>query len=1610
MKGKVLFIVGNAAAENHDLNAQRGLCDDGIYSHLETLGYQVIKKDLATFCAEDDGIVAELAKEKLEGLRPWKIRKAEKKLKRNLRQEEQDAIQPTAEEVAEIIELISQERMHALLDDKEIVILSSTISEPLQAPIAAAEAIEKAAQNGADGAEHTAVAAAEKLEQAQGVAANAPAVIENQDSSVATLVRKHFRNRLVPIIVLNKNLLAPLDMVGDGDVKPLANPTNQITIVERESDRVGGLEGVQTITGGQLNDAVSGLTRSALKIATFNNDENLAFFFGYRSGAEMKRKKNAPARRIALLFDASALAKATEKGWELFDWAMDFAGKAATINDVFQAEWGEIRERRRRHNFATDDADSPPENLIGLALSGGGIRSATFSLGFLQGLKRHNLLGIFDYISTVSGGGYVGGWWSAWLSRDDNRGRGIFPRDEKIEAKRVSDYLKSKDKLAEGSLNAVKDPIHHLRLFGNYITPRKGLLSADTWQAITMMLRNVFLTWVVLLPILFAFVLLGQFYFILQRNSVDEFLTPFQQKIIEADAKTENKRARLAENYEKNRAEEIQKRRVLLAEITQEEESKKKTVTDLKSLNEITQEAENRRAVIGQESKIRLAEIEKARDKKASVLGENSKKLREEYAKALQNRHFLSAFLLLPIVAWLLVTTVFWMRVHVNSHPIIKLANTIPGIVFWALVVCIICLFSSMNYDNFQSPFALMWQGLQNMALGWIALIVLIWILSSGFLWWRSLPYREDEKFSKFKKEYTRGYMMTGMLIFLMVGAVIACIFWLGLSVERKAIEPKYFWIMSFIMFVSVAIWLYSLPKNESDWESRKRIRGNQIMRVQATLLTCLVAVFMVLALSGYGYEIANFLLRDPKSQKSFTDYIAKAGGWAAIIASIAGSLFTAIKASPTGGEDKAEINGSSGKTKLIFATTPLLVLVSLAVAFAWLARWMLIHFHNSPEEFIVKINKAILISVCLYLFLAIYETKTWEQVLSILWRCFLLLAIAFGFYYWITGGHIRDVSPTISSQANGWLWYCFLFAFCGATCGILIAQRLSKDYKKRLAAALGFSLLYALFFFVIAFKEIFHGSTFFSFLANEKTVPVSLQQSGGILAGIICCGVVMVFEIWKGDKKTKRTVRLALFTYLVLTSFLFFTFFVNYEEHKSVTMGYLTLGLLFLAVSWSVAIGWMTDPNLLSLHTFYKARVVRAYLGASNPNRKLQEISETAGGDDILLKDLQNCQKGAPYHLINSTLNLVGGHDLATAQRSSDYFVFTKLYSGSARTGYRKNLPEQYMQGEMSLGTAVAISGAAVSPNMGAKTQTAAVAMLLTLLNVRLGYWASTPNRNLWRSAQACLWPFYMLKEFSSQTNDLSGYCYLTDGGHFDNTGLYSLVERGCRFIFLSDNGADAKPCFEDLGDAIRRCRIDFQAEINLDVTQFFKEKEASSGDLLAKTHYVVGTIEYAPEHLKQIGWKAEDIKCDEKRQGIIIWIKPALVKGDSPDLRQYARQNKNFPQQSTADLWYNEAQFESYRQIGEFSASKLVEDLGLAETLALNGGNKQTAKTFECAFEIAKQTFDEMMQPEKCKIEASETQKKNFKEKLKKCANPKPEKEEDTVSSFLKGLFGAD
>lgn len=199
------------------------------------------------------------------------------------------------------------------------------------------------------------------------------------------------------------------------------------------------------------------------------------------------------------------------------------------------------------------------------------------------------------------------------------------------------------------------------------------------------------------------------------------------------------------------------------------------------------------------------------------------------------------------------------------------------------------------------------------------------------------------------------------------------------------------------------------------------------------------------------------------------------------------------------------------------------------------------------------------------------------------------------------------------------------------------------------------------------------------------------------------------------------------------------------------------------------------------------------------------------------------------PFHILNITLNLVSARNLSWQERKAASFTVSPRHCGTPNAfelqskhvpavggAYR---PTAEYGGGITLGTAMAISGAAVSPNMGYHSSPA-VTFLMCMLNVRLGWWLGNPAVERDRP-YAKEGPNFALGALLAETLGLTTedrkYVYLSDGGHFDNLGLYEMVRRRCRFILIVDAGYDPNFEFEDLGNAVRKIWIDLNVAIRI-------------------------------------------------------------------------------------------------------------------------------------------------------------------------------------------------
>jgi ABC-type multidrug transport system fused ATPase/permease subunit len=428
---------------------------------------------------------------------------------------------------------------------------------------------------------------------------------------------------------------------------------------------------------------------------------------------------------------------------------------------------------------------------------------------------------------------------------------------------------------------------------------------------------------------------------------------------------------------------------------------------------------------------------------------------------------------------------------------------------------------------------------------------------------------------------------------------------------------------------------------------------------------------------------------------------------------------------------------------------------------------------------------------------------------------------------------------------------------------------------------------------------------------------------------------------------------------------------FTNYNliynslEILPVTSLFYSFIWIFALSAFGTLMAFFVNINKFSLHSAYRDRLVRAYLGASKENRNADHFTNFDDKDNFQLHRLKG-QK--PFHIINATLNLLGGGNLAWQSRKGESFTMSPLHCGSWHLGYRQtneycrnenagncehikycnkigtactDIQSCELQGKsIRLGTAMAISGAAANPNMGYYSSPI-VTFLLALFNIRLGWWLGNPGSIGDREDLSWLkqWfldllkgkisrrsdlkgkKFYekscptvavlpLLNETLGRTNEYKRYINVTDGGHFENLALYEPVMRRCRFIVLSDGAADEKFNFGEISNAIEKCKVDLGVEIKFKHGLKLFSRNNVPEKQSERKRFAVAEIIYP-----------------DKTKGILLYIRPTFYGTEPTDILHYANANQTFPHQSTGDQMYDEKQFEAYRALGYFTMSKILD-----------------------------------------------------------------------------------
>lgn len=425
-------------------------------------------------------------------------------------------------------------------------------------------------------------------------------------------------------------------------------------------------------------------------------------------------------------------------------------------------------------------------------------------------------------------------------------------------------------------------------------------------------------------------------------------------------------------------------------------------------------------------------------------------------------------------------------------------------------------------------------------------------------------------------------------------------------------------------------------------------------------------------------------------------------------------------------------------------------------------------------------------------------------------------------------------------------------------------------------------------------------------FIGELKAYTELVTGMSGTLATLIF--VIAAIKTLPTTRVGTMLNRLAIFSGPLLLLFVYFgvgyrLMFAPEAQQWSVLWVFIITSVVFL---WT----WLfVDVNSYSPHGYYRDRLSQCYL--LHP----KDLSATAGAefpsaDNLLLSEL-NSSRSAPYHLINSTVNLPTSEEKDLRGRNGDFFLFSKKFCGSPICGYHPTEEVEKADKHLDLGTAMAISGAAASSNMGWQTSNA-YRMAMTIANVRLGYWI----RNLCAGSPSGPGVTYLFREmFSVGMDEKQKHLNISDGGHIENLATYELLRRRCKFIVCVDGGMEPGMECADLMRLERYAAIDLGIKMHYALDDLMVQSNGYS-----KAYGTLIKIDYEPS-------KRSGREAGKSPWGWMLYIKLAMVGYGPGYVMDYEREHPEFPHQTTADQIYDEAQFEAYRALGEAAIDSFFE-----------------------------------------------------------------------------------
>jgi hypothetical protein len=1071
--------------------------------------------------------------------------------------------------------------------------------------------------------------------------------------------------------------------------------------------------------------------------------------------------------------------------------------------------------------------------VAAICLSGGGIRSATFNLGVLQALSKRRVLGQMQYISTVSGGGYIGAWLSSWMRRHAEGADGAMTEL----ASRTGDPIE-----------AEPQPLRYLRDYSRYLAPRAGIFTVDLWTIVAIYVRNLLLNWTLLLPALFALLLLP----------------------------------RLAEWW----------------------------LVQPPPFNPTTWSFASASMLI-----IAMVLFAGLRPTVQVVTGNplSSEELRSS------RRWTMFALMPVVLVAVLIALGVGWHLRAVRSGAPIEwkhanvlwvarsffLANFLGALLYVGRYIRSLKRYDDRaltrkGWESIRAPLARSWWEI----VGAGGAAVLMWTVIAVIL-----PLNTKRWLGVVGAEvYVTLSVPLLLALFILEGAIL-----LGITTRWSS-------------------------EHEREWIARAAsglmLAGLAWIAVTGTALLVPIALYqspkMVAALGGLSGVIALLTGRSAKTAANVTTRETTSAGRpfgliigtaATICLIVIGGAVSIVTTKILPSIEKAQLRrmGAAARANL----TPKPPQATREVK------------HPPPAAKTQPLPSRITFNADIFPAEGTdYNVKISSTTESSIWT--------------LRKAAVRHVTE-LRGYGNLLTWALLIAIVVSIATSWLIdvnAYSMHSMYRNRLIRAyLGASRRHRRPHPFTGFDpqddlqmhqlrpELLWRASFRDFKAFVEQMKTRGQPAKP--------GVTWSFKKWflslfKREEKLEKELSGPVDLWDVLSDRVRATAQTLLDSFEKSARDQRDADMRDLV---PIILGEINDKmHELDFRDGFKAAVPSPAL----LRRNRAWIDEIFG--ECMKKNHDDPgSRNPPLHLINIALNLVRGEKLAWQQRKAESFSISPLHAGSHHVGYRDTREYGGKNGGISLGTAVAISGAAVSPNMGYHSSNAVTA-LMTIFNARLGWWLGNPgpigeDTFMYNGPSHAITP--MFREATGMTHDHSPWVFLSDGGHFENLGLYEMVLRRCKYIIVCDVTADDKYAFDDLANAIRKIRIDLGIPIDFEAIHIEPPDESDPGSATARRYCAAGRIRYSvvddPSHSPN----------DKSKDGRLVYIKPVVYPDCPVDIRNYRKASPLFPHESTGHQFFSETQFESYRALGAHCIEQILGE---------SNGSFTVPKFFDAAFAYAR------------------------------------------------------